>query len=115
MTVTRHHVLLWLLVTSLLPLGCTMNPATGEREFIIISQEQEIALGVEAAPQFEAEFGGKVANDSLQAYVQQVGQSVADVAERKMPYEFGLLDSDVPNALPCPGGRCTSRPGSWPQ
>lgn len=105
MTATRHHVLLWLLVTSLLPLGCMMNPATGEREFIIISQEQEIALGVEAAPQFEAEFGGKVANDSLQAYVRQVGQSVADVAERKMPYEFGLLNSDVPNAFALPGGK----------
>jgi len=105
MTATRHHVLLWLLVTSLLPLGCMTNPATGERELIIISQEQEIALGVEAAPQFEAEFGGKVANDSLQAYVRQVGQSVADVAERKMPYEFGLLDSNVPNAFALPGGK----------
>ena len=62
-------------------------------------------MGVEAAPQFENEFGGKVPNEKLQAYVRQIGQSVAAVAERDIPYEFALLNSDVPNAFALPGGK----------
>ena len=85
--------------------GCTTNPATGAREFIIISQEEEMAIGKEAAPQFEKEFGGEVPNDALQQYVRRIGQSLAAVAERKIAYEFALLNSDVPNAFALPGGK----------
>ncbi len=85
--------------------GCQISPVTGERQLILISDEQEIALGNEAAEQFEREFGGRVADQQLQSYVQQVGQSVASQSERNMPYEFALLNSDVPNAFALPGGK----------
>ncbi len=92
----------------LLPLaagGCTTNPATGEKHLIVISREQEIAIGVEAAPEFEKEFGGRVPNEQLQAYVQMVGGKVSSVSEREMPYEFTLVQSKVPNAFALPGGK----------
>ena len=85
--------------------GCSTNPATGRRELILISAEQEVAMGTEAAPQFEQQFGGKVANAQLQAYVNTVGQAVAAASDRPMPYEYTLVSSDVPNAFALPGGK----------
>ena len=63
-------------------------------------------MGREAAPQFEKEFDGLVANSTLQNYVQSVGAGLAAVSHRnQLPYEFGLLKSDIPNAFALPGGK----------
>ncbi|MBS3820640.1 MAG: M48 family metalloprotease [Planctomycetes bacterium] len=79
---------------------------TGCGSFSLISKEQEIAMGREAAPKFEEEFGGPVEDAALQNYVSQVGQQMAAVSTRQgIPYEFGLLNSDVPNAFALPGGK----------
>lgn len=86
-------------------IGCAENPATGGRVLKLISREEEIALGNEAAPKFEEEFGGLVDNQQLQDYVSGIGNRVAGPAEREMPYEFGLLKSEVPNAFALPGGK----------
>jgi len=85
--------------------GCTRNPATGKRQLILISRDQEIAMGNQAAGEFEKEFGGKVPNSRLQAYVRSVGRKLAEVSDRPMPYEFTLVASKVPNAFALPGGR----------
>src|SRR4030095_4830762 len=45
------------------------NPITGETQHISITPEQEIALGLQAAPQMESEFGGEDTNPSDQAIV----------------------------------------------
>lgn len=97
-----------LLVVTLLALaaGCGRNPVTGQRELSLVSTEQEIQMGAEAAPQFESEFGGLVQDSELQQYVNDVGQRVAGVSERpEMPYTFAALRSDVPNAFALPGGK----------
>jgi len=85
--------------------GCAVNPVTGQRELVLISREQEIAVGNDAAPEFEKEFGGKVASAPLQEYIRAVGTKVAAVSDRPMPYEYTLLASDVPNAFALPGGK----------
>ena len=85
--------------------GCAVNPVTGKRELALISRDQEIALGRESGPKFETEFEGKVANPELQTYVAAVGSRVAAVSDRPMPYEFALLNSDIPNAFALPGGK----------
>ncbi len=61
-------------------------------------------MGRKAAGGLEKHFGGKVPSTKLQEYVRSVGRKVAEVADRKMPYEFTLLASDVPNAFALPGG-----------
>ena len=94
---------LWALVAA--AGGCSVNPATGQRELILIPESQEIAMGLEAAPKFEKEFGGKVPNETLQAYVAQVGGRIAAVADRKMEYQYTLVASKVPNAFALPGGQ----------
>ena len=85
--------------------GCVTNPVTGRKELILISEQQELALGASAAPKFEKEFGGGVPNARLQAYVSEIGARVSRVSDRPMPYEFRLVASKIPNAFALPGGK----------
>ncbi|HUT02105.1 MAG TPA: M48 family metallopeptidase [Phycisphaerae bacterium] len=99
-------VLTALAALSLGAAGCSTNPVTGKSELIFISEESEIAMGAQAAPEFEKEFGGRVSDASLQAYVQEVGQRVARVSDRtNLEYEYTLVASKTPNAFALPGGR----------
>jgi len=109
MTISVNKTLGWTFAALVLPAlaassGCSTNPATGRRELILISRQQEIAMGRQAAPQFEQQFGGRVQNELLQSYVTMVGRRVAGQSDRPMPYEFTLVASDVPNAFALPGG-----------
>ena len=102
---TRTMAIAALLGASAILGGCSTNPVTGRRELSLISTSQEIEMGTEAAPEFEKEFEGRVPNQELQSYVQEVGGRVAAVSDREMPYEFILVRSKVPNAFALPGGR----------
>ncbi len=84
--------------------GCSANPVTGRRELILVSRDQEIAMGREAAPKFEQEFGGRVPNETLQRYVRSVGAKIAATSDWPVPHEYTLVASDVPNAFALPGG-----------
>lgn len=91
-----------------LPMGCSMNPATGEQQFMLLSRAQEEQIGAEAAPQFTAEYGGAVAQPRLLNYVTQIGAKMARETEGYFPelnWEFTLLNSDVINAFALPGGK----------
>ncbi len=93
----RFHILLVLAMTFFVG-GCGRFP-------LMISEEQEIQLGEEAAPQFEAELGGRVDSDAVQLYVQEVGMKAATASGRDVPWEFTVVYSDVPNAMALPGGK----------
>lgn len=85
------------------------NPVTGETQYIDITPEQEIALGLQAAPQMAQEFDGLDANQSDQALLDQIGNSiVANSPASQTPYEFDfhlLADQDTINAFALPGGQ----------
>lgn len=86
--------------------GCSSNPATGERQLSLISREQEIAMGEEAAPQFKEEFGGEVPSRRLQEYVTSIGMGIARRSDRPdLPWEFAVVQEDTPNAFALPGGK----------
>ena len=85
--------------------GCVTNPVTGREELMLISTEQEISMGDEAAPEAEKEYGGLYDNSEVQYYVQRIGNKLAAVSDRKMPYKFAVLDSKIANAFALPGGR----------
>jgi predicted Zn-dependent protease len=71
---------------------------------MLISRDEEIAMGREAAPKFTEEYGGEVQDQPLQEYVRNVGKSVAVESDREMPYTFTLVRSETPNAFALPGG-----------
>src|SRR5512138_2125665 len=65
------------------------NPITGETQYINITPDQEIGLGLQAAPQMEQEFGGEDTSTSDQARVDQVGKKVVQNSPAgNSPYQF---------------------------
>lgn len=85
------------------------NPVTGETQYIDITPEQEIALGLEAAPQMAAEFGGEDESAADQAIVDEVGNRILQSSPAgSSPYEFDfhlLDDEQTINAFALPGGQ----------
>ena len=101
----RGAALMTLLLVALLS-GCGTNPVTGKTELQFVSEASEISQGQLAyAPTRQGEGGDFVLDDALVAYVSEVGQKLAAVSDRKLPYEFKLLNSSVPNAWALPGGK----------
>src|SRR5262245_29877517 len=84
--------------------SCAVNPVTGEQNFVMMSERDEIELGKKSDPQVRAQYG--VYNDAaLQAYVQQVGKDLAEHSHRpNLIYHFTVIDSDEVNAFALPGG-----------
>lgn len=84
--------------------NCSRNPVTGKREFVLMSESQELALGKDSDPQILGEFG-LYPDSSLQKYLTERGQAMAKISHRpNLPFEFKVVDSDVVNAFAVPGG-----------
>lgn len=86
--------------------GCAVNPVTGERQFMTVSTEQELALGKQNYVPMQQSQGGAYDTDPvLTAYVQRVGLRVAAQSPLALPFEFVVLNNSVPNAWALPGGK----------
>jgi len=84
--------------------GCAINPATGLPIATVVSTETEKTLGKEAAEQV-AQAMGLTDDPKLTAYVQAIGQRLAEQSPRKdVPYEFHVVEMQEPNAFALPGG-----------
>jgi predicted Zn-dependent protease len=84
--------------------ACATNPATGDREFSLMSEEQEIALGRQTDAQVRQEMG--IYDDpDLQRYVETIGMRLARASERpNLPWHFTVVDQPAVNAFALPGG-----------
>lgn len=83
---------------------CATNPVTGKKDIVLMSEEQEIALGAQSDPAVLAQFG-LYEDKALQQFIQQKGQAMAAVSHRpNLKYEFKVVDSPVINAFALPGG-----------
>jgi predicted Zn-dependent protease len=86
--------------------GCAVNPVTGEKELSLVSEAQELSIGKqEYAPLRQAQGGDYIADREVATYVSQVGQRLAAVSDRKLPYEFHVINNSTPNAWALPGGK----------
>lgn len=91
-------------LAALLAAGCAVNPATGRKEFSLVTPAQEAAMGREGYTAAVAEFG-RYDDESLAAYVDSVGRRVARASEQPdLPWRFTVLDDPVVNAFAMPGG-----------
>lgn len=89
----------------LVAMACSTNPATGQRQFNIVSESQEIAIGRQSHPEIIKQFGIYDEKPELTRLVQEVGHRLAAVSERpNLPWTFTLLDTPVVNAMAVPGG-----------
>lgn len=84
--------------------SCVKNPVTGKRNFMLLSEKREIAMGQEADPDI-VRFFGLYEDAALQKFIREKGQEMAAISHRPdLPYEFKVVDSPVVNAFAVPGG-----------
>jgi predicted Zn-dependent protease len=94
-------VLAWAAATAL---TCVRNPATGKRQLSLVSEEQEIQLGKEAAQQVTQTMA-QYPDEKVQAYVRELGMKLAKASERPdLPWQFTVIDDPTVNAFALPGG-----------
>ncbi|XCF05827.1 M48 family metalloprotease [Tamlana crocina] len=86
-----------------------VNPYTGRTQTISMSPENEIAIGLQSAPQMAEQHGGLHPNNQYQALVDNVGENLVNnsiARETPYRYEFHLLnDPNTINAFALPGGQ----------
>ncbi len=94
-----------LLASSVCLAACVLQTGCGVK---LLSLQEEVALGSEAAPQLTQEYGGAITERGLHTSLERVGRSMTDTLEteyRDLPWEFTLLNSPVINAFALPGGK----------
>jgi len=89
---------------ALILVACAVNPVTGKRELMLVSEQQEIELGAQTDEQIAATYG-IYDNPALTGYVDRLGQNMARLTHRpNLQYHFKVLDTSVINAFAVPGG-----------
>ncbi|MEJ2113601.1 MAG: M48 family metalloprotease [Flavobacteriaceae bacterium] len=85
------------------------NPYTGRVQTINMSSDQEIAIGLQSAPQMAQQYGGLYPDKNYQALVDNVGNKLVNnsiARDTPYKYEFHLLsDENTINAFALPGGQ----------
>lgn len=105
---------LWLLSagTAGTIVGCAINPVTGKKQIMLLSESQEIGIDqAQSGHQFSADYGA-VQDASLNQYVAAVGRSLAGKTHRpEMPYSFRCVNAPYVNAYAFPGGSIATTRG----
>lgn len=84
--------------------GCAINPVTGKKQVVLMSEAQEIGMGQQSDPEITA-FFGVYEDPELQQFITEKGLEMAAVSHRpKLDYHFKVVDSPIINAFAVPGG-----------
>ena len=101
----RKQAINHLVLGSLVVTGCAVNPVTGKSELSLVSESQEIQMGLQGAQQVSQSMG-LLPDSAFQAYVNGLGQKLAAGSERpQLPWGFRIVDDPVVNAFALPGGQ----------
>ncbi len=100
----KKYLILVFIIALIFVWGCAVNPVTGKKELMLISESQEIAMGKSVDNSVRSEYG--IYEDrKLNLYINTVGQRLVQHVHRKdLKYHFSILDSEVVNAFAAPGG-----------
>ncbi|GMN05752.1 M48 family metallopeptidase [Croceitalea sp. MTPC5] len=86
------------------------NPYTGRVQNINMSADQEIAIGLQSAPEMAQQHGGLYPDERMQALIDAVGKKLVNNSiARETPYQYDfhlLADDRTINAFALPGGQC---------
>lgn len=84
--------------------SCAVNPVTGKRQLVFMSEAQEIQMGREYDPQIVGAFG-EYHNEAMLSLLQNRANEMGLISHRpKLQYHVRILDSPVINAFAVPGG-----------
>lgn len=103
--IVKRLPLLLALVLPFLLAYCATAPYTGRSQLMMVSQDQEMQLGLKASQQVLKQ--EKVSQDpEINAQVRRIGERIAAVSVRPdFKWEFHVIDKDVANAFCLPGGK----------
>jgi predicted Zn-dependent protease len=100
----RFIHIIFILIISLFTYSCAINPVTGQQEFMLVSESQEIQIGKEASPSLRWEFGGEYHDRSLELYLGDIVSRLWQISERPhLPVKFSIQNTSLPNAFAIPG------------
>ncbi len=112
MKVTTFNKLALVLVTTLVMSACATNPVTGKNELLLVGEDWELNVGKQNyLPLRQSQGGDYTADPGVDAYVKRVGAKLAAQSDRKLPYEFHVLNDSTPNAWALPGGKISINRG----
>lgn len=101
----REFVNLCALSAAGLAAGCATNPVTGESQFMLVSEQEEIKMDRLYSPQQLSSDFGTVQDKQLESYLQSVGKQMSAKTHRpQMPYRFLPVNATYVNAYAFPGG-----------
>ncbi|TGE04570.1 M48 family metallopeptidase [Hymenobacter fodinae] len=87
----------------------SVNEVTGEVQHVDMTADQEIALGLQAAPEMAQQYGGIHPDRQAGAAVERIGQQIVRSTKAgQTPYKFQfhlLADENTINAFALPGGQ----------
>jgi len=93
-----------LFLTTLIVFSCAVNPVTGKRQIMLMSEEQEVQMGLAYDPQVVATFG-EYRSDNLLNFISAKTKEMGTISHRpNLQYHIKILDSPVVNAFAVPGG-----------
>ena len=88
----------------LMATGCATNPVTGKSDFVLMSEQQEVALGAQTHTSVMQQYT-VYDNPRVQQLVERLGQELAANSHRShLDFTFTVLDSPEVNAFATPGG-----------
>jgi predicted Zn-dependent protease len=85
------------------------NPITQETQQVALSKEEEVVLGLQAAPEMEQTYGGLLSDTRVQTYLDNICNNIISgsaIGETDWPFECHVLaDQETVNAFALPGGQ----------
>ena len=92
--------------------ACVANPVTGKRDLLLVDEGWELQVGAQQyLPLRQQQGGDYTADPQVEAYVRSVGMKLAAKSDRKLPYEFNVINDSTPNAWALPGGKISINRG----
>jgi len=93
-----------LIGAAFLAVSCAVNPVTGDRDLMLVSEEDEVKLGRQTDVGVTQEYG-LYDDQKTAAYVNEMGQRLGKLSHRPdLDWHFKTLDASVVNAFAAPGG-----------
>ncbi|MBX2882955.1 MAG: M48 family metalloprotease [Granulosicoccus sp.] len=100
------------LLSVVLLVACAKNPVTGKNDLLLVSEDWELQVGAQQyLPLRQQQGGDYVVDPSVENYVRSVGKRLAMHSDRKLPYEFNVINDSTPNAWALPGGKISINRG----
>ncbi len=100
----RLKILFFFFIFIFLSCTKTYDPLTGKKVYTLISPKEEIEIGQMYIPLAVNSNYGQYPDKEVRKYIQKIGNKIAKVVPRKLPYKFFIVNSGEVNAFALPGG-----------